>query len=409
MASNVEVWIDWRGLRPVGLLRRSPGSGRERVAFTYDPAWLEDKNAFSLTPYLPLDRGGYTPDAGQDMIPVLGDSAPDRWGRNVMIRFEGRKARAEGRRERGFHETDFLLGVNDETRLGALRFKVDDEFQSPQGIGVPVMVNLGKLLAAAQRVLRGEETDEDLQMLFAPGSSLGGARPKASVRDNNGVMSIAKFPKNDDQYSVERWEAIALEMAAEAKIRTASHELHHVENKIVFLSHRFDRDGDGGRIPFVSAMAMLNGRDGEQYSYIDLADVIASESADPEADWNELFRRVAFSILIKNADDHMRNHGFLRTAGGWRLSPAYDINPEPNSLSLRSYVSEDNADASIELLRQSSEDYMVERSRADEIIAEVAKVTGRWREFAQRHQTPKSEIDRMAGAFEHEELEKALM
>lgn len=408
MASDVEVWIDWSGLRRVGLLRRSPGSGRERVAFTYDPAWLDDKNAFPLTPDLPLGRGGYTPTSGQDMIPALGDSAPDRWGRNVMIRFEGRKARAESRREKAFHETDFLLGVNDETRLGALRFKVDEEFQSPEGIGVPVMVNLGKLLAAAQRVLSGEETDEDLQMLFAPGSSLGGARPKASVRDNNGVMSIAKFPKNDDHYSVERWEAIALEMAAEAKIRTATHDLHHIENKIVFLSHRFDRDGDGGRIPFVSAMAMLNGRDGEQYSYIDLADVIASESAHPEADWHELFRRVAFSILIKNADDHMRNHGFLRTAGGWRLSPAYDINPEPNSVSQRSYVSEDNADASIELLLDSAEDYMVEHSRADEIIAEVANVTRRWREFAQRHQTPANEIDRMAGAFEHEELEKAL-
>ena len=408
MASDVEVWIDWRGLRRVGLLRRSPGSDRERVAFTYDPAWLDDKNAFPLTPDIPLGRGGYTPTAGQDMIPVLGDSAPDRWGRNVMIRFEGRKARAESRKEKGFHEADFLLGVNDETRLGALRFKVDEEFQSPQGVGVPVMVNLGKLLAAAQRVLSCEETDEDLQMLFGPGSSLGGARPKASVRDNNGVMSIAKFPKNDDHYSVERWEAIALEMAADANIRTASHDLHHVENKIVFLSRRFDRDGEGGRIPFVSAMAMLNGRDGEQYSYIDLADIIASESADPEADWQELFRRVAFSILIKNADDHMRNHGFLRTAGGWRLSPAYDINPEPNSLSLRSYVSEDNADASIELLRQSAEDYMVERSRAEEIIAEVASVTCRWREFAQRLQTPASEMDRMAGAFEHEELEKAL-
>jgi len=408
MASDVEVWIDWRGLRRVGLFRRSPGSGRERVAFTYDPAWLDDGNAFPLTPDLPLGRGGYTPPAGQDMIPALGDSAPDRWGRNVMIRLEGRKARAEGRKERGFHETDFLLGVNDETRLGAMRFKVGEVFQSPEGIGVPVMVNLGKLLAAAQRVLRGEETYEDLQMLFAPGSSLGGARPKASVRDNNGLMSIAKFPKDDDHYSVERWEAIALEMAGEAGIRTASHELHHVEDKIVFLSHRFDRDKHGGRIPFVSALAMLNGRDGEQYSYIELADIIASESVNPESDWQELFRRVVFSILIKNADDHMRNHGFLRTAGGWRLSPAYDINPEPNSFILRSYVSEDNADASIELLRDSAEDYMVERSRADEIIAEVASVTCRWREYAQRFQTPASEIDRMAGSFEHEELERAL-
>ena len=374
---------------------------------TIQHGW-NDRKSFSLTPDLPLGRGGYTPLAGQEMIPVLGDSAPDRWGRNVMKRFEGRQARAEGRKEKGFHETDYLLGVNDETRLGALRFKVDGVFQSPQGIGVPVMVNLGRLLAAAQRVLRGEETDEDLQMLFAPGSSLGGARPKASVRDNNGVMAIAKFPKDDDHYSVERWEAIALDMACEAGIRTASHELHHVDDKIVFLSHRFDRIGEGGRIPFVSALAMLNGRDGENYSYIDLADIIASESVEPEADWQELFRRVAFSILIRNADDHMRNHGFIRTAGGWRLSPAYDINPEPSGLVLRSFVSEDNPDANIELLRDSAEDYMVERSRADEIILEVANVTRRWREFTRRYQTPTSEIDRMAGAFEHEELEKAL-
>ncbi|MDB4111386.1 HipA domain-containing protein [Yoonia sp.] len=314
-------------------------------------------------------------------------------------------AEAEGRRPRTLQETDYLLGVNDETRLGALRFRVDDEFQEREGIGVPALLSLGDLLQASQRVLRGEETAEDLRMLFAPGSSLGGARPKASILDQHGRLSVAKFPKETDTYCVERWEAIALELARRAGITVSDHTIEMAGDKPVFLSHRFDRNEDG-RIPFISAMAMLNGRDGESYSYLDLADVITSESVTPDRDREELYRRVTFSILVTNLDDHMRNHGFLRGQGGWHLSPAYDINPVPNQPRvLKSYVDDDNPDASIALHRAQHENYLLELDDANQIIAEVAEATMAWREVARALGAPDREIKEMTTAFEHEETD----
>jgi len=403
----VEVWIDWKGLKQVGTLHRTAGRGRERVSFTYHDDWLGDENAFGLSPDMPLVKGQFVPEAGQDMLAPLGDSAPDTWGRTVMRRYEGRMAEAEGRRPRVLQETDYLLGVNDETRLGALRFRVDGEFQAREGIGVPALVSLGDLLHASQRVLRGEETTEDLKMLFAPGSSLGGARPKASILDQHGRLSVAKFPKETDTYCVERWEAIALELARRAGITVSDHTLEVAGNKPVFLSHRFDRNEDG-RIPFISAMAMLGGKDGESYSYLDLADIITSESVTPDQDREELYRRVAFSILVTNIDDHRRNHGFLRGRGGWHLSPAYDINPVPNQPRvLKSYVDDDNPDASIALHRSQHESYLLERGEADRIIAEVADATMAWRDVARALGAPEREIKEMATAFEHEEADLA--
>ncbi|MCY3983767.1 MAG: type II toxin-antitoxin system HipA family toxin [Roseovarius sp.] len=401
----VEVWIDWKGLKRVGTLHRTAGRGRERVTFTYHDDWLGDENAFGLSPDMPLVKGQFVPEAGQDMLSPLGDSAPDTWGRTVMRRFEGRMAEAEGRRPRTLQETDYLLCVNDETRLGALRFKVDGEFQVREGMGVPALVSLGDLLHASQRVLRGEETTEDLKMLFAPGSSLGGARPKAGILDQNGRLSVAKFPKETDNYCVERWEAIALALARRAGITVSDHTLEMAGDKQVFLSHRFDRNDDG-RIPFISAMAMLGGRDGESCSYLDLADIITSESVTPDQDREEIYRRVAFSILVTNLDDHMRNHGFLRGRGGWRLSPAYDINPVPNQPRvLKSYVDDDNPDASIALHRAQHESYLLELGEADRIIAEVAEATMAWREVARALGAPEREIKEMTTAFEHEETD----
>lgn len=399
MADDVGVWLDWHEPRQIGVLRRTPGRGRERVSFQYADDWIADPDAFPISPEYPLTAGAFIPPTGHDILAPLSDSAPDRWGRTVMRRYEGHAARAEGRRAKVFQEMDYLLGVNDQTRLGALRFSTDGVFQAPLGIGVPALLALGDLLAAAQRVLRGEETDEDLQMLFAPGSSLGGARPKASVFDQNNQLSVAKFPKDGDEYSLERWEAIALDMAAAAGINTADHTLESVGHSKVMLSHRFDRCGDQ-RIPFISAMAMLDGKNGEKFSYIDLADVIASESAQPEKDWRELFRRVVFSIMVNNTDDHMRNHGFLRSKGGWQLSPAYDINPVPDAPRvLSSYVSEDNPDGSLALLKESAAGYMIEDITADEIIEEVASTVDRWSEFARRRGAPDREMRLLESAF----------
>lgn len=192
----VEIWIDWKGLRRVGTLHPAAGRGRERVSFTYHDDWLADENAFGLSPHMPPGPGQFVPEAGQDMLAPLGDSSPDTWGRTVMRRYEGRMAEAQERRPRTLQESDYLLGVNDETRLGALRYKLDDEFQAREGIGVPALLSLGDVLQASQRVLRGDETTADLRMLFAPGSSLGGARPKASILDRHGRLSVAKFRRD---------------------------------------------------------------------------------------------------------------------------------------------------------------------------------------------------------------------
>jgi len=218
--SNIEVYLDAYGeQRRVGLLRRHAGARRERVTYEHDPDWLKLPEAFQFDPTLPLVKGTFSPTGGREMFGTLGDSAPDTWGRELMRRKERRAAEREGRAVRTLHETDYLLGVSDETRLGALRFRFEGEvgFQAPQTHGVPTTVALGDLIGASQRILRGEETDEDLLLIFAPGSSLGGARPKASVYDQHGHLSIAKFPKETDAYSISRWEAIALDMACESR------------------------------------------------------------------------------------------------------------------------------------------------------------------------------------------------
>lgn len=322
MGVEVEVFLDWQQqCRRLGLLRRHAGRGRESVTFEYADEWLISADGFAIDPSLPLGPGIFRPPVGADMFGTIGDSAPDTWGRMLMRRRERRQAEVEHRTPVALQETDFLLGVADETRLGALRFRRagDTAFQAPLTEGVPGLVALGQLLDASERIAIGEESDADLRTIFAPGSSLGGARPKASVRDPHDRLFIAKFPRETDEYPLERWEAIALDMAVQAGINTAEHALHNIAGKPVLLSQRFDRDGQD-RIPFLSAMAMTQHRDGERGSYLDILDALTQNGATARADRQELFRRVVFSILISNVDDHLRNHGFLmHTPAGWSL------------------------------------------------------------------------------------------
>jgi len=409
---SIEIFLDAYGnCRRVGTLRRHAGRSRERVTYEHDADWLKSVDAFQFDPALPLHRGTLHPGEGREMFPTLGDSAPDTWGRRLMDRRERRLAAAEGRQAKPLQEVDYLLGVSDETRLGALRFHVDGTFQAPQSRAVPTTVALGDLLEAAQRIERGEESDEDLVMIFAPGSSLGGTRPKASVYDRHGRLSIAKFPKESDDYSIERWEAIALDMAAAAGLRVAHHELVEAAGRLVFLSERFDRiraaeSNADQRIPFMSAMAMTQHRDGDDdCSYLELVEVLGTYGSQAPTDLEELFRRIAFTILISNTDDHFRNHGFLWTGRkGWTLSPLYDVNPVPNGRGILSTsIDEREATASLSLLRSVAE-FFVPLARADQIIGECAAVTRRWREFAAARQAPEREIKLMIPAFEHEEL-----
>jgi len=412
--TDFEVYLSLGGVtRKIGHARSNRTRGKETVLFEYADEWLRDADCFELEPDLPLTRGGFAPPAGQAIHGSLGDSAPDTWGRRLMQRAERRQAEREGRAVRTLMESDYLLGVCDETRLGALRFRrVDqEEFLADSHRGIPALVDLGRLLESTERLLRDEETDEDLQLIFAPGSSLGGARPKASVIDQHGRLSIAKFPKDSDEYSIETWEEIALRLADRAGIVTARHELLQVAGKAVLLSRRFDR-ADGYRIPFLSAMALLGVKDGEGSSYPEMVDALARHGAQAKKDAHALYRRVAFNVLVSNVDDHLRNHGFLRIdKSGWTLSPAYDLNPVPADLKARvltTNIDLEEGTCSIDLLEASADYFALSLNEARAILKDVATATSSWRTVASEVGANAAEIHRMATAFEHDSLGQAL-
>jgi serine/threonine-protein kinase HipA len=412
--ADVEVHIDLDSqTRRVGLLRRNVVRRTETVTFEYDDRWLDDANRFAIEPALALTRGVFPPPRGQPIFGSIGDSAPDTWGRRLMQRAERRQAERDRRTIRTLTETDYLLGVTDETRLGALRlcWLGDETFQTPLRAGVPALIELGRLLQITERILRDEETDEDLQLILAPGSSLGGARPKASVIDQHGHLSIAKFPKETDDYSIETWEEIAMRLADRAGIATPHHQLIQAAGKAVMLSRRFDRT-DRTRIPFLSAMAMTGSRDGEHGSYPVIVDALTRHGARAKADARALYRRVVFNVLISNVDDHLRNHGFLwldRT--GWSLSPAYDLNPTPTDLKARiltTNIDLDEGTCSLDLVESAAEYFGLGPAQARTVIKEVAAATATWRAVAKETGARPAEVNRMASAFEHDDLTKAL-
>lgn len=412
--SDFEVHISFQGKTEwVGVARSNRSRGKETVLFEYTDAWLRSPERFSLEPSLALTAGSFVPVQGQVIWGSIGDSAPDTWGRRLMQRAERHQAIREKRAVRTLAESDYLLGVSDETRLGALRFRrVGEEvFQAPSALGVPAMIELEKLLRITERILRDEETEEDLRLIFAPGSSLGGARPKASVIDRHGYLSIAKFPKENDAYRIEIWEEIALRLAERAGIVTPVHQLIKVGGKAVLLSRRFDREGRH-RIPFLSAMSMLAAKDGERGSYPEMVDALNQHGARAKVDAHALYRRVAFNVLISNVDDHLRNHGFLwvdRT--GWTLAPAYDLNPVPADLKARiltTHIDLDEGTCSMELLESAAGYFGLTLQQARIIIKEVATATATWRSVAKEVGVNRGEMDRMASAFEHEELHLAL-
>ncbi|MDR1647212.1 MAG: type II toxin-antitoxin system HipA family toxin [Zoogloeaceae bacterium] len=410
----IEVHIDLDGrARPLGTLRRQASRRGETVTFEYDAAWLADPRRFAIEPALPLTRGVFAPATGRALFGAIGDSAPDTWGRRLMQRAERRTAKNMNRPVHSLGELDYLLGVTDATRLGALRFRRqgETEFQTPNREGVPTLVDLGRLLHITERLLRDEETEEDFRLIFAPGSSLGGARPKASVIDARGRLAIAKFPRENDGYSIETWEEIALRLAERAGIETARHQLLTVAGKPVLLSCRFDRIGKK-RIPFLLAMSVSGARDGERGSYPELVDLLAGFGARAKADATQLYRRVAFNVLVSNVDDHLRNHGFLWAGpGGWILSPAYDLNPTPvdeKARILATNIDLDEGTCSIDLLQSAAIYFGLSPAQARAIVQEVARVTQSWQAVAREAGVKATGIDRMASAFEHDDLQAAL-
>ena len=387
--------------------------GKESATFEYAPAWLEHPLRFSLEPALALGPGPFHTVGDTPMFGAIGDSAPDRWGRALMRRMERRRAERQGQTPRTLHEIDFLMLVDDEARQGALRFAETEGGPFLREAGatrIPPLLELPRLLSATERFLDEKDTDADLRLLIAPGSSLGGARPKASVRENSGHLAIAKFPRRDDDFNAVRWEATALALAKQAGIAVPAARLETVANKSVLLLRRFDRDA-ARRIPFLSAMSMLGSKDSDTRSYMEIVDALRQHGAAPKEDMEELWRRLVFNILISNTDDHLRNHGFLYSGrDGWRLSPAYDLNPVPVDIKpriLTTAINEDDGTASLTLALDVAAYFGLDAGSARAVAAHVGRVVSKWRDVAARRGLTKSETDRMASAFEHADLEMA--
>lgn len=412
---EVLVYVDLDGARNlVGRLWVHDRKGRESATFEYDDAWLEHGEKFALEPALQLGPGPFHTAAGRALIGAIGDSAPDRWGRILMRRAERRRAEQEGETPRTLREIDFLLMVDDEARQGALRFTSTEggAFVAPHDEArIPPLIELPRLLAATARVIDEDEDDEDLRLLLAPGSSLGGARPKASVRDQDGGLAIAKFPHKEDEWNTVIWEAVALTLAEKAGISVPSWRLEVIADKPVLILNRFDRAG-AIRIPFLSALSMLGATDNEIHSYLEIIDALRQQGARPEDDMRELWRRIVFTVLISNVDDHMRNHGFLYTGtDGWVLSPVYDLNPVPVDVKprvLSSAIDFDDQSASLELALSVAPYFELEDEQARAIVREVARPVHEWRSEAARRGLSKSECDRMSSAFEHDDMNTAL-
>lgn len=411
---TVEVYLDAvRAAQPdlMGTLHCQRTGKGELFSFEYAKQWLALAEAFAFDPDLALGEGHQYPSADRSNFGIFTDSSPDRWGRVLMQRRENVRARLEGVRPRTLTEWDFLLGVHDETRLGALRFKLPggSYVDSDTRFAAPPLTSLRELQAAS---LQFEQhiNDEDhpdytkwISQLIAPGSSLGGARPKASVRDEKKTLCIAKFPSRQDTRDVGAWELVANAIAQKAGIQVPkARGLHFAENEFTtFLVERFDRKSDGGRIAFVSAMTLTQRQDGEAgASYIELVDLLQSRGANTQADCEQLFRRVLLNIRIHNTDDHLRNHGFFVDAQGIRLSPAYDINPsvDRNELSLAIDETESSCDVAIAMDARKS--YGLSPAQADSALQSVDAAVATWRTEAARFGIPKAEQNLMAGAFE---------
>lgn len=397
----------------VGRLWSHSRRGRESASFEYDESWLAREERFSLEPQLLLTQGTFHT-GDKNLFGSIGDSAPDRWGRILMRRAARREAQQENKDPHTLMELDYLLAVNDETRQGALRFTTEENGEFLTAVDanpVPPLVDLPRLLSATERLLDDQESDEDLRLLLAPGSSLGGARPKASVKDPKGNLLIAKFPRKDDEFQTVLWEALALQLASNAGLVTPAWRVEQIAKKPVLLLERFDRVDDR-RVPFLSAMSMLNAKDGEEHSYLEIVDALRLAGARPKDDIVDLWRRIVFSILISNTDDHLRNHAFLyQGQAGWRLSPVYDVNPTPIEVSprvLSTAINLEDTTASLDLALSVIADFNIKHEQAQTIIQEVGQAVAQWREVASKLGLEKAEQDRMASAFEHADLAYAL-
>lgn len=413
---TIYVYADWVSLgQPtlMGLLHSTLLRGKEIFSFEYDEAWLKSRGAQTLDPDLGFFSGIQYLNDEKPNFGIFLDSAPDRWGRNLMDRREAATARSEGRPPKNLFETDYLLGVYDGHRMGAVRFKdsLDGSFlNSSTSMATPPWTSIRELEHASLKLEEGTTDDAEnlkwINLLLTPGSSLGGARPKASVLDENGELWIAKFPSLQDDRDIGGWEKVAYDLARNAGVNVPESVTgKFYSKKHTFLTKRFDRTPQGERIHFASAMTLLGRTDGTNYSsgasYLDLAEFIMQNGASPDADLEELWRRIVFYISISNTDDHLRNHGFLLTDKGWTLSPAYDINPVPTGTGLSLNISTTDNALSIDLALEVAEYFRVSDEKSIEIISTVRSEISNWESIAEKVGIPKSERNSMAKAFKY--------
>ena len=396
-------WLDEPML--VGELGYESLRGSDSYAFKFDNDWLRQYGSLFLSADINNYPGQQYTQPGRDIFGCFSDALPDRWGRLLLNRREQILAAEERRPIRRLSSFDYLIGIDDFSRMGGFRFKTipDGEFiNCDSHLRIPPLADLRSLVAASMEIEKSEEQNrlpemKWIQQLVHPGSSLGGARPKAGVRGTDGCLYVAKFPSRNDDYDVSLWEHLSHLLAKKAGVNAAETSVISTGEKYhALLSKRFDRTADGRRIHFASAMTLLGLTDGSNAQtgngYLDIVDFILQNCCDVENNLRQLYRRVAFNIAIGNTDDHFRNHGFLLTPKGWTLSPAYDMNPTSNEYQSLLINSSTNK-SDLNLLLGSSEEYMIGKDEATKIIGEVTNAIKGWRKMADSLGIAKREIE----------------
>lgn len=409
---DIYVFAQWKGMaepKRIGILSAHSAKGRKAFSFQYDKDWLNSEQRYLFDPDIQFFSGLQFP-SEKENFGVFMDSMPDTWGRTLMKRRAAQEAKERGITKAAvLYDIDYLLGVYDESRMGALRFKteIDGPFLDHNLLmPTPPWSHIRELQFAA-KVLEDDKTNEEVQkwlaVLMAPGSSLGGARPKANIVDENGDLWIAKFPSKNDTVDKAGWEFLAYRLAINAGVIMAPSKIEKIVGKhYTFFTKRFDRE-NGERIHFASAMTMTGNNEDtirdNPGSYLDIAEFISNFGYNVEENLHQLWRRIVFNIVISNTDDHFRNHGFILTEKGWILSPAYDLNPSVDKDGLSLNIDMENNDLDIELAKSVGEYFRLDSSQMNQIISEVFKSVRTWSELAIEIGISRSDQELMRGAF----------
>lgn len=407
----IYVYAHWLGMQEpklIGILSAQQAKGKKAFSFEYDTAWLKTGQKFLLDPDISLFSGSQYPNK-KDNFGIFLDSMPDTWGRTLMKRRAAQWARENNIKTPTLYDIDFLLGVYDASRMGALRFKTDpngDFLDNNKTTPTPPWSSIRELQVAAESIEDDKDNDEVkkwLSILIAPGSSLGGARPKANILDTDNSLWIAKFPSNSDTIDKAAWEYLAYELAIKAGIIMAPCKIEKIMgNYHTFFTKRFDRK-NGERIHFASAMTMTGNNEetikDHHPSYLEIAEFISNHGVNIEENLHQLWRRIVFNISISNTDDHLRNHGFILTDAGWTLAPAYDLNPSIDKDGLSLNIDMDNNELDFELAKSVGAYFRLNETQMNTIIDEVTSVVRNWKEVANRIGIPRSEQQLMEKAF----------